>query len=132
LLERDALVESIRREVSNLLNTRCAWPIGELDRGSRTILDYGLPDLSNYHTTNPEDYALVERAVRETIEAYEPRLDQVQVELAAVDRRMNVLTLRVGGKLRMDGIVEPVSFRVSIGDRAGAAEQEYPRGAAGA
>jgi type VI secretion system protein ImpF len=113
-LSGSALTRSIGAEVSRLLNTRCAYPLAEVERGARTILEYGLPDLSNYSPADDSDRRLLARAIHDTIAAYEPRLSAVRVEVVAADPRRATLGINVSGQQGAGSFVEPVSFPVVI------------------
>jgi type VI secretion system protein len=68
--ERQRLM-SIKEHLASLFNTR---------RGSLNHLsDYGLPDISEIYDNMPESIGMLQRAIKETVETYEPRLTQVQV-----------------------------------------------------
>ncbi len=113
-LSRDELRESIHTEVARLLNTRCAYSLDDLVGRERTVLEYGLPDLSNYYAGNEEDYVVLVGAIREAIEAFEPRLKEVQVEIGALDMRHQTLTVAIAGKMGSEAFIEPVRFTVVV------------------
>lgn len=115
LLTGEALRQSLARESARLLNTRCAWSLEELAQRERTVLEYGLPDLSNYHPANPEDRQQLLAVIRETLTAYEPRLANIRVEFIALDRHRQTLTVAIQGAVRVGGVMEPVVFPVVIG-----------------
>lgn len=114
-LSGEALRQSLAREAARLLNTRCAWSLEELAQRERTVLEYGLPDLSNYHPANPEDRQQLLAVIRETLTAYEPRLANIRVEFIALDRHRQTLTVAIQGAVRVGGVMEPVVFPVVIG-----------------
>jgi predicted component of type VI protein secretion system len=59
------------------------------------------------------------RLVRETIEAYEPRLRNVDVELVGPAREAGRLILRITAELAVDEVCEALDFDWSPGDGAG-------------
>lgn len=82
VLEQE-LRASVRREVAHVLGTRCTLSVKEaesLEPGERSVLDYGLPDLWSLGSA-PEDARRLERLITRAVEAYEPRLCQVQVSV---------------------------------------------------
>jgi type VI secretion system protein len=63
---------SIREHLAALFNTR---------RGSIFHLpDYGLPDITEICDNMPESIDTLRKAIKETVETYEPRLTKVQVK----------------------------------------------------
>jgi len=79
----EELRASVRREVAHVLGTRCTLSLKEaesLEPGERSVLDYGLPDLWPLGSA-PEDTRRLERIITRAVEAYEPRLCQLQVSV---------------------------------------------------
>ncbi len=115
--DREGLRASVARELSRLLNTRCALGAAELlGRGTRTVLEYGLPDWSPAHARDPGARAALEASARRAIEAFEPRLREVRVCAEPVPGRERELRLRIDAMLSVDGASEPVSFPVVLGE----------------
>ncbi|WP_395822325.1 type VI secretion system baseplate subunit TssE [Archangium minus] len=82
-VSEEALRASVRREVAHILGTRCTLSLKEaesLEPGERSVLDYGLPDLWSLGSA-PEDARRLERLITRAVEAYEPRLCQLQVSV---------------------------------------------------
>jgi len=113
------LLESIQKEIENLLNTRLpplqsatgAWePISE----PQTVLDYGLPAFSTLSAGSPTDIGLLGKVVVGKIAAFEPRLQNPVLELVAdPDDPAGMLgTLR--GTVRVDKGLQTVSFPVTL------------------
>jgi type VI secretion system protein ImpF len=109
-LDRRGLRESVRRELERLFNTRCPVPAHRLAGRLRTVLDYGIPDLSGYSARNPEDRERLADALRRAVEAYEPRLADVRIQLEAVPGDDLALAGRIQALLVADSVPEPVSF----------------------
>lgn len=116
--DRAGLRESVMREISRLLNTRCAVDPAALAAGRpRTVLEYGLADWSPAHARDPAALAALEREARRAIEAYEPRLREVRVKAEPVFGRDRELRLTVDGVLVVDaGVTEPISFPMVVGE----------------
>lgn len=86
----DALMESVRRNLTRLLNSRHGM--------SEAMPDYGLPALSDL-TIGSGDYVYrVEEAIRAAVEKYEPRLRRVRVSRVA-DEGRQTLSFRVDAVL---------------------------------
>src|SRR4051812_44806136 len=80
-LGRGELRESIERELWRILSTRCPVPGDAVLGRPRSVLDYGLPDLEwGGRGVVAEQRPRLVRLLRETIEAFEPRLLNVHVE----------------------------------------------------
>jgi type VI secretion system protein len=67
----DALMESVRRHLSRLLNARHGM--------CQTLSDYGLPSLVDLTAGSGNHVQLVAAALKSAIERYEPRLRRVRV-----------------------------------------------------
>ncbi len=119
VLDRDGLLESVRREVGLLLNTRCALTLEELAGRERTALEYGLPDFSHLHTRDPRAHDALADRIRETVAAYEPRLRQVRITVEPLRNSQRELLARVDALLVVGDVTEAVSFPVAIEDAFG-------------
>jgi len=126
VLDVRALKESVRRELSRLLNTRShtrshtrAVPGGA---GEMTVLDYGLPDFSSLAATSSDDQNRLAAAVAAAVAAFEPRLRDVRVRVERVGRDDRALLLRVEAVLSVGLVAEPVSFPVLVRGQSGEAE----------
>lgn len=121
-LSRAKLRESVLRDLSWLLNTRTPLPGKEYDRRDLTVIDYGIPDFGYYSPANVDDQALLERRIRRAIECFEPRLTQVRVEVSPVMKNEKTLTVVIQAHLRVDTVMEPVSFLTIFHSKYGAWE----------
>jgi type VI secretion system lysozyme-like protein len=91
-LDREGLIQSLAREAAMLLNTRSP----RLDNSSdnrpdntsnprpRGVIDYGVPDLSEYHPADPQARRDLEAALTSVLAAFEPRLARPAVRLIPV------------------------------------------------
>lgn len=87
----DAVVLSVIDNLGRLLNTR---------RGSVGHLPaFGLPDLTEIYRDIPESIEALRKAVRETVEAFEPRLARVRVTHHATDPYDMQIVLVLHGEL---------------------------------
>lgn len=120
-LDRAGVIDSVGRELLRLFSTRC--PIsGDLALSrERSVIDYGLPDLDRGgRAVVPEQRLRLERLIRDTIVAFEPRLAGVSVTVRETGDASGKLSAVVEGHLLTDEISEPISFLLPIGDAAGA------------
>lgn len=115
--DREGLRESVARELSRLLNTRCPLTPEELAGRPRTVLEYGLADWSPAHARDPAAISMLETEARRAIEAYEPRLREVRVKAEPVTGRDREVRLTIDGVLAVEGGGrEPVSFPMVLGE----------------
>jgi len=118
-LDPDELYASIERELVRVLTTRCPLSGDEALTRQRTVIDYGLPDLEDGgRATVKEDRMRLARLIRETIEAYEPRLRNVEVEVNDPTGNSGGggrLVVSVDAKLAMEHLREPLSFSIPLG-----------------
>ncbi len=109
-LDRLELRYSVRRELQRLLNTRAPYPHDVLEKQERTAINYGLPDFSHLSAKSPDDRLLIARFVEKTIEAYEPRMQEVRVEMDEYRPEHKALTARIKTVIVVESIRDPVSF----------------------
>ena len=81
-ISREEYLAVIARDVDNLLNTRSpALPdIEENSESDPSITSYGLPDFRHLSPDSPDDLWLLAAMVKETLERFEPRLENIRVE----------------------------------------------------
>lgn len=104
------LYESVRRELSRLLNSRCPFLESEREERERTVIDFGLPDFSHLVPQNQDDHLLLASQLREVIEIFEPRLENVRVKVEPHPVNARALSVTIEGVLAFETIREPVSF----------------------
>src|SRR5262245_20094347 len=115
-LDRAGVIDSIGRELVRLFSNRCTATGDEALSRPRTVLDYGLPDLDwGARRLVPEQRLRLARLIRETIEAFEPRLTNVHVEVHKTGEETGVLVAVVQGHLAMSEVREPISFTMPLG-----------------
>ncbi|HWM89364.1 MAG TPA: type VI secretion system baseplate subunit TssE [Thermoanaerobaculia bacterium] len=109
-LGRRDLKESVRRELVRLFNTRCPIPAHRLGDRPRTVIDYGIPDLSGFSARSPDDRSRLAEVLLQAVEAFEPRLANVRVHLDPIPGDDLSLSGRIEAALVFDSVAEPVSF----------------------
>lgn len=105
----------IRRDLEWLLNTRLVG--GDAYEGyeeiGKSILGFGLSDLSNYSTKSAQDSGAICEMITKAVRAFEPRLAKrsVKVEfLASTDVTDLRMHFRISAMIHVDPISEPVTF----------------------
>jgi len=121
-LTREGLLESVRRELHALLNTRSSLPAAVYLTRELTVLDYGIPDLSDFSAAHPEDRGRLAALVLRAVEAFEPRLTGVQVTVSGYEEQDCSLALSLEATLRVDDWRLPVVFPTLLGVKRGGAE----------
>jgi type VI secretion system lysozyme-like protein len=122
VLNREQLKESVRRELQQLLNTRCSLPLHQLAEEERSVINYGIPDFSSLSAEDADAQELIASVVSRSIAAYEPRLKQIRVTVERSPDNEWGLGLNIEALLVIDLFTEPVSFPVLLNSKSGAAE----------
>lgn len=78
------VVRSVLRHLQRMLNSRQSHALAQMD--------YGIPDPSEVVHNFPDAIAIMQRAIRDSIEKYEPRLGSVDV--LHVESEDDLFTLR--------------------------------------
>ncbi|MFE8600482.1 type VI secretion system baseplate subunit TssE [Archangium violaceum] len=120
LLDEEELRASVRREIAHALNTRSTLTLeqaGALEPHERSALDYGLPDLRPLGPT-VEDARRLERLIARAVEAYEPRLRQLQVSVQLPPEEEGSPVAVITARLVQGPAAEPISFPLRL-DRSG-------------
>ena len=96
------MVASIVRHLERILNTR--W-------GSAQIADdYGIPDFTDLRSGLPDAIRDLERAIRNTIQKYEPRLEAVRVKFIPQEETMLAVSFQIVARLILEEEKNPVVF----------------------
>ena len=107
---------AIRRDLENLLNTRCTIePLPESSAETRrSVFNYGVPDITeigqNFLYEKERLLAEIESAVR----LFEPRLDGVKVAVVPATGAARVLRFVIEGMLKIDPAPEHVVFDAAL------------------
>jgi type VI secretion system protein ImpF len=107
-----AFKAALRRDLEWLLNTRqnptpASQALREL---SRSLYNYGLPDMMSLSAQSVHDRNLLQDCLRRAVELYEPRLADVRVHAEPVAANSRMLRFRIEGLARIDPAPEHVSF----------------------
>jgi type VI secretion system protein ImpF len=104
--------ESVKRDLEWLLNCKRSpepVPIG-LPHLERSLLTFGMPDLSASSLLNAHDQDSLRRAIETAIRRFEPRLTGVSVSRVQGLERDRSIRFRIDAMLRIDPAPEPVTF----------------------
>ncbi|HEX7510419.1 MAG TPA: type VI secretion system baseplate subunit TssE [Chitinivibrionales bacterium] len=101
-------IVSIMDHLNRLFNTR---------EGSLPHLkDYGLPDISDIYRKMPHGIEELQKAIKRTIERYEPRLHKIKVVPKDTDPKEFRLVFILTGELREGGLVRFQTTFTSMGN----------------
>ena len=104
---------SLRRDLEWLLNTRrTPDPAGdEYRETSRSLFNYGLPDITSFSWDNSRDRSRLARFIEDVVSTYEPRISRLKVvPLETESGSRHILRFQIEGLLDMDPAPEHVSF----------------------
>jgi type VI secretion system protein len=100
------IVDSVIRHLQKILNTRQGnVPIAE---------DYGVPDFTDFLHSYPESLREIEKAIRQTIQKYEPRLRAVRVHFIPQDDDVLSLRFQIMARLAIDEGKTPVFIETLV------------------
>jgi type VI secretion system protein ImpF len=117
------LKASLKRDLENLLNTRCrcgGYP-KELTELETSLANYGIPDFTGASVASAGSREEFLRVVRDAIERFEPRLAQVKVSHIGDSKEPldRVLRFRIEAVLMPDHEAEPVAFLSTLEPSSG-------------
>ena len=112
----EALRSSLRRDLENLLNTRCAPEVGQsaYEEVERSVFCYGLPDITAIGANYLHDHNRLLTRVEQAVKLFEPRLNPVKVFLSPATSPERVLRFVIEGMLRVDPAPEHVVFDAAL------------------
>ena len=122
MLGRSGLKESIRRDLSWLLNTRTSLPASEFDDRQLTVIDFGIPDFGSYYTANENDRVKMNRRLVRAISFFEPRLRNVTVAVDTVMLNEKALRIMIDAEMVVEDVRAPVSFLTILQDKSATLE----------
>ena len=105
--------QAVARDLESLLNSRRVdfeERIEALPQARRSILTYGITDLSSLSLLDPGAQAHLRSQLKTAIERHEPRLSRVRVSLDAPQGRDRQLRFRVDAVLTVHPQKPPVVF----------------------
>ena len=99
------MTEAVRRDLTELLNTRQSHEglPPDFEELHRSILAYGLPDLTSFDAVTPDDRRRIGQMIEKIIERFEPRLRDVRATvLTPGESRERTIRFRVDARLCLD------------------------------
>jgi type VI secretion system protein ImpF len=103
-LSVDQMVEAVRRDLEDLLNTRQTQ--GDLpacyEELTHSVFTYGVPFVSLLSALSQERSSEMARLIGELVERFEPRLFDVQVRLSPLDPLGLQIRFHIDGRLHIE------------------------------
>ena len=106
----DELKTFIRRDLEWLLGTRRTLQRDTPPNGDLTVTEYGIPDFAPVSPADQQALQRIADTVRDTIEAFEPRLRDITVRVGPAPQTPSAVRVSVDAQLVVGDIREPVSF----------------------
>lgn len=109
----DQLLDSIHRDLEQLLNTRwrvATWPpdLGQLEA---SLVNYGIPDFAGVNMSSPAERESFRLMVEEALRIHEPRFLRVYVKLEENSNRFDrTLRFKIDAVVRADPEPADVQF----------------------
>jgi len=101
------VMASVLRHLQKILNTRQGGvPIAD---------DYGVPDFTDFMRVSPDALREVEKSIRNTIQKYEPRLNNVRVKFIPQEDDILSLSFQIVAKLLVENKKTPIVFESLMG-----------------
>lgn len=104
-----AVMTSVAAHLAKMLSTRAG--------SVQTLPDYGLPDLNDMRLSLHDSLTLARDSISRSIEAYEPRMSNVQVISLPRGHDPLKLSFAIQGWLEVAGIRRQVSFSARLDGR---------------
>ena len=123
LFNADELKESIIRELSLILNTRCTVRKVIYEDHIQTVPLFGLPDFfglgdfSYFDGANPQEWPKAARLIETAIQAGEPRIQNVQVKIEHYDSIEQTLSVTVSAFVKESDLLKEIHFHLALHHR---------------
>ena len=119
VLDLKGLKESIARELETILNTRPVardWKIGDAvyEMAQHLPQYFGLRDFTFQQAANEVGRRVIVQEIIKVIQAYEPRLKNVQVKLSLSPTHSLSATVEISGDVKFGNVMERTIFPVRV------------------
>ena len=107
---------AIRRDLENLLNTRCTIePLPESSAETRrSVFNYGVPDITEIGQNFLYDKERLLAEIESAVRLFEPRLDGVKVAVVPATGAARVMRFAIEGMLKIDPAPEHIVFDAAL------------------
>jgi type VI secretion system protein ImpF len=102
--------KSVKRDLEWLFNTRHTFDerLDDYPQLSASVFAYGVPDMSSISRSSGKDHRRLAFVMQKSLEVFDPRLQQVQIEIEPLAGFNRSLQFRINGLLVMDPSPEEV------------------------
>jgi type VI secretion system protein ImpF len=114
VFDEAGLKGSVRAAVSRILNSRSSLPVHLREYVRGTVLDYGIPDTTNFSPASETDRNALGDLIAHSIARYEPRLRDVTVTIEPHPSNPRAMIGILRASLLVDSRERPVSFPIDI------------------
>lgn len=112
--------ESIIREVSVILNTRCTVRKVIYEGHIESIPLFGMPDFfglgdfNNFDASNPQEWTVAARYIETAIQAAEPRLENIRAKVDTYDAVNQALSVTISASLKSNKLMKEIHFPLQL------------------
>jgi type VI secretion system protein ImpF len=113
----EQLRHAVARDVESLLNSRASLDFSEmteLPHAQRSVVCYGIRDFVGRVLSNSEEQRHIAASLSHAIQAFEPRLRQVQIDFHGRPGAMSSLMFTIRALLIAHPSAEPVAFDATM------------------
>ncbi|MBX9785714.1 MAG: type VI secretion system baseplate subunit TssE [Alphaproteobacteria bacterium] len=120
LLDAKGLQESIIKELSLMLNTRCTVRKVIYDNHIDEIPLFGLPDFfgledfSDFDPSNQQTWPKTARIISSAIQAAEPRLQNIHVKIKGYNTSLQSLEIAVSAMIKEAKLLKEIHFPLEL------------------
>jgi type VI secretion system protein ImpF len=106
----DLYKKSVKRDLEWLFNTRRTFDprLDNYPQLSASVFAFGLPDMTSVNPASAKDHRHFALIMQRSLEFFDPRLQQVQIEIEPLAGFSRSLQFRINGVLMMDPAPEEV------------------------
>lgn len=108
------LRESLRRDLTRLLNTRNAMTIDQFMADAPTPFNYGMPDTRRLSPQSAPDLQRWALVIMRAVALYEPRLIQLRVDVAPVASRPAAVQVTISAMAQLSGKLCQLDFDTAL------------------
>lgn len=119
-LDKEALEQSIIRELTTLFNARLPLSKKDYDFLASDSIHFGLPflfgirDLSSFDVFKRSEWRYFSKLCEKAIKTHEPRLNNPKVEIKGVNKRKQCLNITISGGIKLQNFDKVVTFSLAI------------------
>ncbi len=114
LLDSSGLRLSLGRDLERLFNSTSRLTLSEFLESELSVLDFGLPDFRELRPRSEQERSLLAAVIGKALDAFESRLDMVQVSVDLGGGIPPQVTVAIEGAVRLGSQLRRVDFQVDV------------------